>query len=344
MKTTLRLLAAASALALSSANAADDSFSGIEKIVIEDFIGTVTISVASGDVRVSSKSGDDADYPYWINSEDGIVTVYSDEDPDDSRWWKRISWRGGDDAFEKFLEDYPTINITVPAGTDLLADSAVLKLTAGDLQSDVVTKSGHIEGEIGDVASGKIGIHGSGDMVLGDVADKLLINIHGSGDFRAGTSATLVASIHGSGDIDVGDVAGDAEASVHGSGDILLRDVGGSVELSSHGSGDVRAGTVGGGLELSSHGSGDLEVASISGPASISQNGSGDVRIGGGRAEDLRVRISGSGDFEFDGIATNPDLSANGSGDIDIARHEGTVRARGRGDIRVSGNDYGDDD
>jgi len=344
MKPFFTLFYAASALSLSTAIAAEESFSGINEIVVEDFIGTVNVRVASGDARITYNAGNEDDYEYTVEQENGVLKVFGEENPNDMRWWKRTSWRDGENAFENFLKDYPVVEITVPAGTDLRTTNTVIKLSAGDLNSNVVTESGHVEGEIGNIISGKIGVHGSGDITVGDVAERLRVSIHGSGDIRAGKSAELIASVHGSGGIRVGDVAGDAEANIHGSGDITLRNIGGAADLSSHGSGDIEAGVIGNGLTLSSHGSGDFDIASSTGPMTVSQHGSGDATIDGGRAEDLRVRIYGSGDFKFDGIATNPDLSSNSSGDIYIARHEGKLKARGRGDIRVGGRDYGDND
>ena len=58
----------------------------------------------------------------------------------------------------------------------------------------------------------------------------------------------------------------------------------------------------------------------------------------------LLVDLHGSGGFDFGGVAVNPDIRANNSASVFIRSHEGTVTARGRGDIRVSGVDYGDDD
>ena len=345
MKTFTCILSAVSLVALSAAAQTTNEYDDVEEIIVKDFIGTLTVEVGRGDVRVEANSGADSDYSYWVKNENGALTIHSDEDPEDQRWSRKVNWRGDQDkAFEKFLEDYPTVKLRVPAGTDLLIEDTVLHLTAGDLASNVEIGGSHVEGVLGDLASADIGIHGSGDISVGNVAEELAINIHGSGDFDAGNAGALSASIHGSGDISLRDIDGPATARIHGSGDITFGDIDGAIDVETHGSGDVLAGVVSGGASAKSHGSGDLSLKSISGPASFSQHGSGDVEIGGGRAENLKVRIAGSGDFDFGGLATNPDVTANGSGDAHIARHEGTVRTSGRGDIRISGVRYGDDD
>ncbi|MEM8770067.1 MAG: DUF2807 domain-containing protein [Pseudomonadota bacterium] len=350
MRKYLKTVVAAGAVAASIngvASAQDQSFQNIETVKVEDFIGTVSIKVSKNRNAVSSsaQSGADASYPYYIEQDNGVLTIRSDADPDDTRWWKEVNWRRDKDrAFAVFLEDYPSVELTVPAGVDLEFDSAVMLLEAGDTNGAVEMRDGHVDGVIGDIRFGEIKIDGSGDLTVGDVSEALAISIHGSGDFLAGNASLLDADIHGSGDIKVSNIRGDASVRVHGSGDVKMDNVDGDVDVSVHGSGDISAGRVSGGAALSTHGSGDIRLASVSGATNVSINGSGDTSILDGRAEDLRVRVSGSGDFEMDGVATNPNVSANGSGDIRIRRHEGSVRSSGRGDIIISGVNYTDRD
>jgi hypothetical protein len=319
-------------------------FRDIRAVEVLDFIGKVSVKTGGDTVTVRKVEGTDADYPFHMEVEDGRLVLRSDEDPDETRWRKDVDWRGdGEKAFDNFLKRYPALDITVPRGTALSFDSVVTRLDADDTDGVLNVREGHVDGVVGDIAEGDIRIDGAGDLGLGDVAGMLNIEIHGSGDFYAGKMSEFEASIHGSGDIEIGNVAGAATATVHGSGDIEMGDVAGDVSISSHGSGDVSAANIAGGARLSTMGSGDLSLASVSGKTAVKIHGSGDVEIGAGRAEDLHARIYGSGDFAMRGLATNPNVAVNGSGSIVIARHDGPVRAQGRGDIRISGVDYGKD-
>lgn len=336
--------AGAAACALANAASAED-YNGVNMIAIDDFIGTVEIKVGRGDrVSLNKTDGADADYPVIIDTDDGVLSIRSHEDPSDMDWWREVSWKKyKENAFTKFLEDYPTIRLTVPEGTDLQFVDTVMMLTAGDVNGHF-DSGGHIEGAAGNLKSADVKIHGSADLVIGNVKEDLDISIHGSGDFRAGTAARLDAAIHGSGDIVTGKIAGPASARIHGSGDIEMGDVAGAGEFEIHGSGDIDAGALDGGADISIMGSGDISVASVNGETEVSIHGSGDSEIGSGRAENLHVRIHGSGEFEFRGTATNPDVVATSSGGIYVAKAEGDIRARGDGDIRIAGRDYSDDD
>lgn len=333
-------------LAAPQAAAQRVEYSGVDAIVVKNFIGTVKIDVASrGDVSLAVTKGADAAYPVFVDDSGSSLTVRSNENPDRTRWSDDVDWRRHHErAFEIFLEDYPTLSFSVPAGTNISFDSAVVRLDAGDVRGALRVAGGHVDGEIGDLASADLKVHGSADLVTGDIADALDISIHGSGDLEAGSAGRLSAAIHGSGDVAVDDVRGDAETRIHGSGDITLGEIGGAFTLGTHGSGDVKTGAVRNGASVEIHGSGDLSLADIAGETEVSINGSGDARIAGGRADNLRVRIHGSGDFNHMGLATNPDIAVHGSGDVHIRRHEGSVRVRGDGDVTISGVHYEEDD
>lgn len=342
----LYFIGAASAAILLGAPAVaqDTRHADIDTITITDFIGTVRVETTRGDVRLSRVSGADADYPVYVETTGGVLTVRSDEDPDDTNWQRKVNWRKHhENAFEIFLEDYPTLTVTMPAGTGLVFDSAVVSLAADDTRGPLSVDDGHVDGEIGDISMADINIHGSGDLKTGAIAGALDLDIHGSGDFIAASASTMAANIHGSGDIKIGDIAGEAHTRIHGSGDITIADVGGAFSASIHGSGDIDAGRVNGGADLSIQGSGDITLARIAGESSASVMGSGDIDIEDGRAEDLRVRLAGSGGFEFGGVAVNPDIRADNSSDVYIRAHEGTVRVRGDGDVRIGDTRYNDD-
>ncbi|MEO1135090.1 MAG: DUF2807 domain-containing protein [Pseudomonadota bacterium] len=282
--------------------------------------------------------------PVYIETSGGVLTVRSDEDPDDTNWWRAVNWRKHhENAFEIFLEDYPTLTLTVPAGTGLVFDSAVVSLAADDTRGPLSIDDGHVDGEIGDISTADINIHGAGDLKTGAIAGALALDIHGSGDFIAASAARMAANIHGSGDINIGDIAGETNTRIHGSGDINIADIGGAFSASIHGSGDNDDGRVNGGADLSIQGSGDISLASIAGGTSAAVMGSGDIDIAGGRAESLRVRLAGSGGFDFGGVAVNPDIRADNASDVYIRSHEGTVRVRGDGDVRIGNRRYNDD-
>ncbi|MCK5748247.1 MAG: DUF2807 domain-containing protein [Oricola sp.] len=342
----LLLSAAVTAPLMAAASAETSTHEGVKEISVENFIGTVNVeTVKGGPVRLDITDGNKTDYPVRIREENGVLAIYSDKDPDETNWHRDLKWRKHhDDAFRVFLEDYPTLTLRIPAGAALDFDSAVMMFTADDTMGAFSLREGYVEGVIGDIASADIAIHGSADLDAGNVAGEFKSAIYGSGDLSAKSAGSLDAEIHGSGDIVLGRVSGPAVIDIHGSGDIRLGDVDGAVALSINGSGDVAAGRVEGGAGVDINGSGDVTLASVNGKTLAHVRGSGDIDIGGGRAEELMVEINGSGDFSFDGVATNPAVYAGGSGSVHIARHEGQIRARGDGDIEISGVDYGDDD
>lgn len=339
---------AVSAAALFAATAQADetrSFSDVRGISFERVTGTVDIRIGGDRITVEKKDGADAAYPVTISSAGGSVEIIGEDEMEDRNWYKKINWkRNHEDAFKEYLKSYPTFIVTVPAGMAVSFDDAVVSLNGGDLNGDFYTRGGYVDGKLGDLASADIGIHSSADLAIGDVAGDLALAIHGSGDFSGGRAATAVVSIHGSGDVLLQDIGGPADVSIHGSGDVSLGDVGGAIAIEARGSGDVAADAVNGGAEIGINGSSDVSLASVSGPTSVDIRGSGDVEIKGGRAQDLQVVIAGSGDFSHLGLATNARISLNGSGNIYVHEHEGPVNARGRGDIRVGGVEYGNDD
>ena len=329
-----------------SAMAETTTHQSIRELDVENFIGTVKVETTSGGgVSLERIDGKDSSYPVHVTTRDGVLVISSDEDPDDIRWQDDVNWRKyHDDAFRVFLEDYPTLTLRVPVGTALDFDSAVIMLSVGDTRGALSISEGHVVGVVGDLATADISIHGSGDLKAGDIEGEFRTAIYGSGDLTAKSAGALKAKIHGSGDISIGDIGGAASLDIHGSGDIMLGRVDGALDLSIKGSGDVETGDVEEGAVISIHGSGDVALASLRGKAGAEINGSGDIEINGGRAENLLVDIRGSGEFEFDGVAVNPTVYAGRSGTVHIARYEGEIRARGDGDIEVSGVQYGDDD
>ncbi|WP_306250887.1 GIN domain-containing protein [Parvularcula sp. IMCC14364] len=324
--------------AISPAASATETFTGSDRIVLEDFIATVSIMTGDGaDISVTIDNGSADKEPVQAEQNGNAVRLYSNEKPDQRTFWRKMDWqRHGKDAFKVFLEDYPVIQITVPEGTDLSLAGAAVHLTVGNINGDVqIGNTLYVQGTVGNVKAADIRITGGGDLIFASVAEDLEARIAGSGSLAFNNVQSADLSIAGSGDIDVKKIAGNFRADIRGSGDIITGDIEGESIFQIAGSGDIEAGNVNGGADISIRGSGDIVINELNGPSEIGITGNGDVDIRRGRAEDLRVRISGSGDFKFNGLATNPDVSISGSGDVFIREYEGSVRTSGSGDIII---------
>ena len=162
-----------------------------------------------------------------------------------------------------------------------------------------VSASGAVFGSVGrGAASVELGNAGCGDWNVANTDGPVSLSIAGSGDVRAGTSASLDVSIAGSGSASAG----------------ATRD-----------------------LDASIAGSGSVSVARIDGPMDVSIAGSGDVAVRDGTSPDVDVSILGSGNVNFGGAAGDVDVSVAGSGDVTIARATGSVSRSiaGSGDVRI---------
>ena len=162
-----------------------------------------------------------------------------------------------------------------------------------------VSASGAVFGSVGRGASSvDLGTSGCGNWNVANTEGTVSLSIGGSGDIRAGNSASLDLSINGSGSITAG----------------ATRD-----------------------LDVAINGSGDVAVARINGPLDVAINGSGDVEVRGGTSPDVSLSIMGSGDVVFGGVAGDVGVSIAGGGDVSIARATGSVSRSiaGSGDIRI---------
>lgn len=178
------------------------------------------------------------------------------------------------------LSDAPLIVIRTPRAVNIDASGAVFGSVGRGASSVYVASSG------------------CGDWHVANTDGRISLNISGSGDMRAGTSAALDVSIAGSGSMTAG---------------------------------ATRA------LDISVSGSGDVAVARVDGPADISIAGSGDVNVRNGTAPNLSISIAGAGDVAFDGVAGDVDVSISGAGDVSVARATGSVSRAivGSGDVRI---------
>ncbi|MDR3525634.1 MAG: DUF2807 domain-containing protein [Rhizomicrobium sp.] len=201
----------------------------------------------------------------------------------------------------KSRADQLQIHIAVPRGAPVDAEvdagNVVIGNTMGPLTFSV---QGHTNSSVGNVASAKIEMAGSGKLSVGNVAGFAKLETAGSGNIRVGDVAKVKADIAGSGSVAVGNIRG-------------------------------------GGVDVDIAGSGDFSAASVMGPTSASIAGSGSVTIASGEASPFKVEIMGSGNVSFGGVAVNPRIEAMGSGNVRIKSYRGTLSNEGMAKINVGG-------
>jgi hypothetical protein len=303
MKKT-NMIATGAALAMILATGAQAESFSAGSVKLENLVGKVEIVTVSGNqVRLDMDAGAGFMELPQVEVRNGVARIY---------YSKRIKVRQcsvraeeTDDGYELVsvklklkggkkhkLEDYPSIRLEVPAGTDFSAKGGVIFGTAGDL------------------GSVNIGIDSCGDFRMGNIDGDLKANINGSGDFWAG------------------DVSGNVNASINGSGDIVVKSANGNARLHINGSGDIEVAKVKS-LTASINGSGDIEVGSTDGEVDLGINGSGDIEVGSGRAAPFEASIHGSGDIAFEGHASGVKVYISGSGDIVVGSYDGKLDTGG---------------
>jgi len=340
----LRLLGVVCTAAIIAPGAYAETYANIESVLISDFTGRITVDIGGGGVAATITDGAKS-FPVAITQSGGVLTIDGPDRPRRYRVHEEINWRRHkEEAFAIFLEDYPVLHLTMPAGTALEFDEAITIASVGDLEGDIIVDGGFVEAVIGDVVNANIGVNGAGDISVGAVRENLVARIGGSGDFEARSARTANLKIGGSGDLAIGNIAGGASMKIGGSGDIRADDVGGAVSASVAGSGDISIGDIAAGAEFAIAGSGDISADSVHGETSARISGSGDIEIAGGRAENLSISIRGSGDFAFDGVSTNLDASVRGSGSVTVGENEGSLSTSGRGEFRVGDITIDNDD
>jgi len=331
------ILMGAIAPSMALAQSVNESFTGIETIIISDFTGRIDIDISGDEAAVSITPGTQA-LRVAISTENGALTLDGPDRPKNYRVYQEINWRKHHDkAFEKFLDDYPVMRLSVPRGARIEFDDNITIARIGDLEGDFAMAGGFVEAVVGNLENADIRVNGAGDVSVGAVHDMLKAHIGGSGDIDALSAKTADLAIGGSGDISIGDIDGAASLRINGSGDIDVDDIGGALIANINGSGDIKTGDVKKGGAFSISGSGDIMAASINGNVNAKIHGSGDIKIASGRAEDLKVLVHGSGDFYFGGVSSNLDALAHGSGTIRVRQNKGSLRTAGRGDFYVNG-------
>lgn len=229
---------------------------------------------------------------------------------------------------------YPTVRLRVPVATALTINGMDGNARIGDIAAPLSVHAASVDLTAGNVTTATIDRSGSGRIELGDVSGSMVARLGGSGDFIVGMAGEADIEKRGSGDINVGHVEGAFNAQVRGSGDVSAADVG-TASIEKHGSGNVRFGRIAGGLSYVSFGIGDADVAAVDGPVVVETTSSGEVHIRDGRANPLKVVMREYGDFTMDGEAVDPDLTAEGASTVRISSYVGELIARGTGFFEV---------
>lgn len=334
---TLPLLASVFAMSAQAANNPE--------LVIENFVGTVTlVTDDTAPLSVTSVTHENKMTQRAAGSnliiDGGIRKPDSNKCKDYYGSWSWGKKKSGNMGGYEDLEDYPKLTISAPSDTVLVIRNSIPFIETGELGgADIEVQAcgkinmGDLDGDL------RVELSGSGDVTSGSVHDADL-SLRGSGDIDIQDARNLRADLSGSGDIVTGHVA-NADVSLRGSGDIELKDVTGKLTVSLRGSGDVSVGNVGGGAEASMQGSGDIEIHSINGPTRLQTSGSGDIDVDDGETEMLNIKSSGSSTIRYGGTASNADLRASGSSDISVKRVRGTadMRESGSADIDIDQRD-----
>jgi hypothetical protein len=230
---------------------------------------------------------------------------------------------------------YPTVRVTLPAATALTITGMDGLANIGDILAPLIVRAASVDLTAGDLTSVVIDRSGSGRVELGDVSGSVVARLSGSGDFVVGTAGEADIEKRGSGDINVGAVAGAFSARVHGSGDVDISSAG-TVSIEKYGSGDVTFGRVAGGFSYISFGIGNVDIAAVDGPVVIETSSSGEVHIRDGRADPLRVVMREYGNFTMDGESVDPDLTAEGASFVRLNSYRGVLVARGTGTFELN--------
>lgn len=255
---------------------------------LEDVVGTVRIDVKdNGPMAIQVNGLPDRVKDVHVSQQGGTLVVESGKS---GKVW---DWRHWFDFHSYDIKpDQLQIHIAVPRGAALdveeMAGNATIGNTMGPLKFEV---AGHTDSTVGDVASAKIDMAGSGKLSVGNVAGTADLDTAGSGNMRIASAAKVKADIAGSGSITLGEIKGGADIDIAGSG--------------------------------------DFSAASVNGPTSASIAGSGSVTIAGGTADPLKVEIMGSGNVSFGGMAVNPKIEAMGSGSVKLKAYRGKLENDG---------------
>lgn len=164
-----------------------------------------------------------------------------------------------------------------------------------------VESGGAVFGSIGRSASLSLANAGCGDWTVANVEGEAKVSQAGSGDTRMGSASGLRLRVAGSGDLAATDVKGGLDINIAGSGSAHVRSISGPLEVGVAGSGDVR---IGGGnataMRVSVAGSGDIDFGGTADSLRARIAGSGDVHVHEVKGE-ISKTVMGSGGVHVGG-------------------------------------------
>jgi hypothetical protein len=314
--------------------AVDEDYAA-ERLVIRDFIGTLTIETtqAGGDVSLHVEATEDQAELLPIDLAGGVLTIEWEGEPDRLRRWYEF-WRGRWMADPNALEQYPTLVLAVPANVEIDIEGLIGHWTIDDREGHISFTAERGSGSIGALRSADIAISSDADLEVGPVRELLSASVAGSGSLSAGDSGRADVSLAGSGEILLGTVAGDLNISVSGSGSTVAGDAA-HIDVAVSGSGSVRLGAADAGFLAVVQGSGSVTADRVDGEFQVSVSGSGRVVVDDGRGSPFEVSITGSGSVRFGGTAVDPIARISGSGGLILGAVEGELDAATAGAGRV---------
>lgn len=306
-----------------------------ERIVINDFIGTLTIETAEsgGETEVAADIRQSQLALLPISMAGDTLTIEWLGEPDrERRWWE--FWRGRWMADADRIDGYPVLTLTVPADVEIEVRSIIGQWTIGDREGHLVFGAEGGSGAIGATQTAEVAVSGDADVTLGPVAGRLDVAINGSGSVVGMTAGEASLAIAGSGDLEFGDVAGALAVAIAGSGGGEIGDAA-SADIAVSGSGEVSLGIIAGPFNASVLGSGEVNVEAVEGAFYAAVSGSGDIAVDGGRGSPFEVNIAGSGNVSFEGTGVDVVAVLAGSGDLILGTLEGELTSRTSGSGRV---------
>lgn len=320
----LTVLLAACGGGSNAAAALDDAYDA-NRLVIHDFIGTLTIETvpAGGSIALHIAATEAQLDLLPVTQSGDTLTIAWEGEPDRERRWYEF-WRGRWMFEMRDLPNYPTMVLSVPADVAIEIDGLIGRWTIGDREGGLSVGAERGEGTIGATQTASLSVSGDAEVTFGPVAGALSAAVSGSGSLSGGTAGRADIGIAGSGRLTIGDVAGPINVGVAGSGQVTAG-AAASVSAAVSGSGVVRVGAVSGGFQASVEGSGSINASAVDGAFAVSVSGSGGVGVDEGRGSPFSATIAGSGSVRFGGTAVNPVVRISGSGGVVLGFVEGTM-------------------
>lgn len=266
----------------------------VKAVRIENTVGVLTVDVKNGGPVVLEVNGVERKVKQVAARRDGD-TLKIDGGGDAKPWrhWFEIFKTNRDETKNLY------VHLVVPRGMPVDVNDQIGKTVIGDTYGPLdFAITGSADAKIGNVATAKIRLSGSGTVTLGNVAGDLSAEISGSGDIRAGN-------------------AGNSRFMISGSGSVAV--------------GQVKA------LSAEISGSGDISVAAVHGDTRAEISGSGSVEIKEGESNPLHVEIRGAGGFKSGGVAVDPTIKVMGAGDVRLKSYRGKLTKEGNVRLTVGG-------